>query len=246
MSQRHHVEEFIKNQECFPSFWNSLLNKENCEFPKRCQFSFENRQICTIFHFVDYILGMVGKVNKYFQQRYLMIWDAWSVVSCLRKHLKYVSTKLQQTHQLITFLSSLEDTQKQHLVCIVQQLIASLDLHFPCPSTSLDKRRMTMTTNQHAHLDKTSERDHFSCLCSLSAFFDAMPLHQSTTTATTHPHHRQLMHEIERVLKEIEQHPEFQGVLNKKNRQITDAVCFDVQVHVLLQDIFHGGFRNKW
>ena len=248
LSQRRHVEDFIKTQECFPSFWTSLLKKEKYEFPNCYQFSFENRHLCTLFLFVDYILGLLGRVSKHFQQRYLMIWEAWSVVKSFEKHLMFVTTKLQQDQPSFTFLSSLNQEQKQELVSVVQQLHESLNMRFPCPSTSCDKRRKSTTTTMPATKDDTQERDPFLRHCSISALFDVLSFHQSgeTPTCSTHPHHRQLMLEIEMVGKEIEQHQEIHGVLLEKNRHITSSVGYVVEVQVSLQDVFHFVSKERY
>ena len=147
LSQRQFVEEFLETQECFPSFWSSLLKKENFGMFPESLFSFENVRLCSLFLFADYILGVLGKVNVFFQRRYLMVWEAWNVVRSLQKHISFVFSRIHQPQPAFSHLSSLDKRQKDTFGNLLEQLSLSLSCRFVCLSQSVIKRSTNTEPN---------------------------------------------------------------------------------------------------
>ena len=238
LSQRLFVEDFVKTQERFPTFWKSLLEKVDCGLLIDGQFSFQNARVCSLFLFVDYVLGILGKVNKFLQQRYLMVWDAWCVVKSLRRHILFVSSRLKGKQPPFTFLSTLDRTQKETFALSIEQLAQSLECRFHCPSQSLVKRmRMDKKVDRTSH--DTSQQSQQS-RCSIMDVFDILSFKKTTEDGSlaSCTNHVGIMAEIERVGDEIKNHPEIVKAHSKTNHLISNAVGFVVEHEVTLQDIF--------
>ena len=48
-------------------------------------FSFQDDLYKSLFQFVEFVLGMLGGLNRAFQGRYLMIWEAWCILNLLKQ-----------------------------------------------------------------------------------------------------------------------------------------------------------------
>ena len=248
LSQRKHVEEFLMAEECFPQFWNSLRRKKETFGPLvDCDFSFNNKRLCSLFLFVEHLLGILGKVNTCFQQRYLLIWEAWSIVSSLKKHLAFITTRLQSTDQSFPYLSSLDTDIKREFVLFVQRLDQSIDLRFPCPSQSIYKRNKKREPDDSS-IQKSLKRLPPQNHCSISDLFAVFSFENQfdTSSSSFFSTHQELMNKIEQARRECEQILTSTQTECETRSPITDIVGFVVKIKRNLFDIFHFVPREKY
>ena len=248
LSQRKVVEEFLTTEECFVPFWNSLRRKTETFGPLvDCDFSFENKRLCSLFLFVEHLLGIFVKVNTFFQQRYLLIWEAWSIVSSLKKHLAFITSRLQSTGQSFPYLSSLDTDIKREFVLFVQQLDQSIDLRFSCPSQSICKRNKKMETDDST-IQKTLKRLPPQMRCSVSDLFAVFSFENpcDPSSSSFFSTHHELMIEIEEAKREYEQLVTSTHMDCEMRSPITDVVGFVVKMKRSLLDIFRFVQKEKY
>ena len=109
LSQTVFVEDFIKHDVDFQEFWSSLKqDNENYGLSVEMDLTFEEGWFHSLFYFVKFVLEFLGRVNRVFLERYLMIWESWSIIDALKKHVFNVMTTIQNTPaSLFDFVSGL-------------------------------------------------------------------------------------------------------------------------------------------
>ena len=237
-----------KAKSAFLFFWNSLRSKKD-KFGEIVEgvFSFSNAMLSSLFLFVDFVLGILGKVNTFLQQQMLSVWDAWCVIRSLKKHVLSIYQKLLQQPTSLTFLASLTKEQIRDFSFYLQQLATSIDIRFSCPSKSFDKRRKTTTNTNDTPVEQHGHNP-FSQKCSLSEVFDFFSLQkQNEANANTSLMKRpELAIELSQMGEEIRHHPEWEICLNITDSTISSRVEFEVLREISVQDIFLHISKEKY
>ena len=211
-----------------------------------CDFSFENKRLCSLFHFVDYLLGILGKVNTLFQQKYLLIWEAWSVVNSLKKHLVSISSKIQWPHPSLPYLSSLDTQQRREFAFLIEQLVQIINVRFSSPSRSIGQRNKK--TQPIDSKGKPSELLHHSTNCPIADMFDVFAFDTSIKPmpSTLFGNHQELMKEIAQARRELQQSLPTSEKLCEMRSPISDNLGFIVEMKWTLFDCFHFIEREKY
>ena len=112
--QQTSVDNFIAGQDAFMTFWDSLREQKK-KFGTLVDrdFSFKDDKIRSLFLFVQFVLRLLGRVNRAFQERYLMLWEAWCFLDSLKKHLFDTITNIQQSPSSFTFLSGRDTVEAE-------------------------------------------------------------------------------------------------------------------------------------
>ena len=119
------------------------MNEEKFGLSDEKTFSLDDNEYHSIFLFVKFVLDMLGRVSQVFQQRYLMILEAWNIVDSLKKRVFNIITNIQSSSPTsFDFLSGIERDQVERYSTRLQQLLQGISLRFPCPSSSHDMRNM--------------------------------------------------------------------------------------------------------
>ena len=176
LSQRESVVDFIAGNEDFQKLWNSL-RRQKLTFGELVEqdFSVQDITFLSLFQFVEFVLDLLGKANHAFQERYLMIWDAWCIVNSIKQHFFHLITKIQISPESFTFMSGVDRAHTEKLTSFIQQLIQSISLHFPCPSASHDMRGMGSCLSIEFE-DDSIRHNPFEVNCSISKLFDCVSL----------------------------------------------------------------------
>ena len=242
MSQRKYLEGFVKGQRSFTGFWNTLRSKNDARgviFDG--DFSLKSGPLSRLFHFVKFVLDILGKVNTFLQQHNLNVWDAWCVVNSLKKHLICLVPIFQQPQlpQSLTFLSGLEREQISDYESCIQQLVMSMNIRLSCPSKSFDTRKGRFNTTSVSFCEE-HEDNPFSQRCSVSNMFDLLCLQppvdgRSNVFLLQRP---DLAAEVKRVEEEIKERHEWETHSNEIVSSISSQVGFEVTRRRSLQDIF--------
>ena len=138
-----------------------------------------------------------------------MIWEAWNIVDSLKKHVFSVITNIRcSSPTSFDFLSGIERDQIESYSTHLQQLLQSISLRFPCPSSSHDMRRMRPSLFVENDSD-TIQHNPFEQQCSLlnalkSFSFSFLPEEKDDiSTLSTNP---ELTAEIEGMKRETTLH----------------------------------------
>ena len=241
LSQSTFVEKFIKQDVDFQEFWSSLkTDQEKYGLNVESELSFEDGWFHSLFLFVKFILEMLGRVNRVFQERYLMIWESWSITQSLKKHIFNVMVRMQHTPPpSFNFLIGIVTEQIGNFISYMQHLLQSISLRFPCPSSSHDMRRMRTSLMIEFDQDSTNLNP-FELHCSLSESMDIFVFGQmgdeNNNTTLTSP---ELVDEIHRMREETIQHgQEISQILEERNGTISASVGFGVEMKMSLQEAF--------
>ena len=174
LSQDLSVDGFIQDNDDFQKFWNSLVeDDEGFHLSADKHFSLLDGEFHCLFMFARSVLEILGRVNTVFQERYLLIWEAWCVVNSLKKHILWMMSHIQTT---FTFLSNLDQHIISECESYLQNLLHSLSLRFPCPSLSHEMRGMRSSFEVLFDEDSIMHNP-FDLNCSLSQSFDLLATH---------------------------------------------------------------------
>ena len=234
LSQQPYVEDFVKGQPCFTQFWSSLnQKKEQFGMLVDRPFSFSDVNLSSLFLFAEYILKLLKRVNQIFQERYLMICDAWNLINSLKKNIFMITTSFDSPTSSLSFLSEIDRNKRDDFSSILQQLLRSLHLRFACPSSSFDMKRKMRSSNTDFG-EATTLHNPFATQCSLSETIEKISIctaiNMNNSLLGTE---REMMDEVCRIIEETNQRQEeIRQLLYDKNRDMSEAVGFDVEIEM--------------
>ena len=239
LSQQSSVEKFISGQESFVTFWDSLKNqKRKFGMLVENDFSLKDVKFRSLFLFVQFVLRLLGRVNRAFQERYLMLWEAWCLVNSLKKHLLDIVTSLQLSPSSFTFMTGLGTAQAEEYSSYIHEILQSLSLRFPCPSISHDMHGMR--TCFTIDFDETSiEHNPFEMTCSISEFFNCLSFDSITDrNNSSEGLDSELADELQTRREQISHHKK--GLYQQKaerNTSISELLKFEVDIKFHLTDV---------
>ena len=209
LSQRNTVDVFITGHEGFSMFWDSLRQqKEKYGDLVERDFAFQDDTFRSLFQFVEFVLGFLGRVNQTFQERYLMLWEAWCILNSLKKHFFDLITSLRLSPSSFTFMTGFDSVPTEEYSTCIQRLLQSISLRFPCPSTSHDMRGMRSCLTIEFE-DESIKYNPFEMNCSVSQLFKIVSFDpMSEENISLDRQDRDFVDEVQRLREEIHCHQE--------------------------------------
>ena len=202
--------------------------------------TFLSRMTCSaLFQFVEFVLGILGGVNRAFQARYLMIWEAWCILNSLKKYFFSLITKIQVSPSSFTFMSDVDRAHTEDYSTHIQSLLQSLSLRFLCPSTSHDMRGMQSCLLIEFEEDSV-QHNPFEIHRSISELFNFVSLDSVSEGYNSHDvHDKAFAEELKMLHEEMHLHQErIDEQVNGRNRSITSSLGFEVEVRPTIVDVF--------
>ena len=92
--------------------------------------------------FEKFLFDILGKENATMQGKFTVFTDLWDGVCCLKAELSRCLDGFVNNDFTKVGVASLTLVEKESLITIVKVTLTNLSVRFPCPSRSLNKKRL--------------------------------------------------------------------------------------------------------
>ena len=104
--------------------------------------------------FGKFLLDIFGEENPRMQEKISIYTDLWERINCFKSKLSKCLASFENNDFSMIGVVSLSQTEKEAYVAAIKVAMKNLQMRFPCPSRSLNKRQFGKTTNS---LDAVAE-----------------------------------------------------------------------------------------
>ena len=147
LTQTTFIEAFLIENDEFKGFWNEM--RSDAQKNGLCvqqDFSLNCGLFISTMRFTSFILEFLGRVNTVFQERYATVSQLWDVVEAMKTSIMSWAAMLSLRNVTEFEFMSLEDGQIKQFQHILEELLHSVEMRFPCPTISLDMKVKRLRT----------------------------------------------------------------------------------------------------